>query len=101
MYGVIVRSGKSPTTSLPSHITPIVKPNTRDSTTTPELGSQYPSSPDRNATAETTVSSPASAHEIVLRIISPHPAALVATFSTNSDPISDNKADGSSAASLF
>jgi hypothetical protein len=27
-------------TSLPSHITPIVKPNIRDSTTTPELGSQ-------------------------------------------------------------
>jgi hypothetical protein len=26
--------------SLPSHITPIVKPNIRDSTTTPELGSQ-------------------------------------------------------------
>jgi hypothetical protein len=31
---------KISTTSLPSHMTPIVKPNIRDSTTTPELGSQ-------------------------------------------------------------
>src|SRR5262249_48699773 len=40
MCGVTVDPEKIPKTPLPSHITPIVKPNIRDSTTTPELGSQ-------------------------------------------------------------
>src|SRR5262249_61160586 len=69
MYGVIVYSGGFPT----------LRCQANHANREAEYQGQHdepragqPSSPDRNASAETTVNSPASAHEIDLRIISPH-----------------------------